>query len=245
MATKPKPKRIRPLFTCRFDEVAPLARLQWASYQRDRADFVDLLPDDYTVAFDSTYTTALKAVEKLVASSVQQAKGMVFTAAIAALYDALPELLNRLEARVRRAGGLTVPAKKFGVGAAREARNQGDHESLADDLNTLLQNVAANQGALKTKGQMPADTKKIQDLHEALVASSTSHGTNASTQRQLTQANVETINTLEMLMQHLFDDGKSLYERSDKARLKDYTYKQLLKQVRRAQPGGAKPAAQG
>jgi protein involved in polysaccharide export with SLBB domain len=67
------------------------------------------------------------------------------------------------------------------------------------------------------------------------VASSTSQGTNVSTQRQLTQANVGTINELEKLMQHLFDDGKSLYERSDKTRLKDYTYKQLLKLVRREQ----------
>ena len=240
-----KSKRNRPLFTCRFDEVAPLARLQWASYQRDKADFIDLLPDDYTEAFDNGYTTALKAVEKLVASAVQQAKGMVFTAEIATLYETLPELLNRLEARVRRAEGLTVLPKKFGIGDARTARNQGDHESLADDLKTLLQNVAANQAALKTKGQQPADTKKMQDLHDALVANNTSHGTNASTQRQLTQANVDTINKLEKLMQHLFDDGKSLYERSDKSRLKDYTYRQLLKQVRRSQPADTKPAAKG
>ncbi len=240
MATTPK--RDRPLFTCRFDEVAPLARLLWASYQRDRDDFVELLPDDYTEDFDTNYTTALKTLEKLVGSDVQQAKGMVFTAEIAALYKALPELLNRLEARVRRATGLTVLAKQFGISAAREARNQGDDEALANDLKTLLQNVVANQTVLKTKGQQPADTKKIQDLYDALVANSTSHGTNASTQRQLTQTNVGTITTLERLMQHLFDDGKSLYERSDKTRLKDYTYKQLLKQVRRAQPAPAPKA---
>ena len=56
---------------------------------------------------------------------------------------------------------------------------------------------------------------------------------------------METVNKLEELMQHLFDDGKSLYERSDKARLKDYTYRQLLKQVRRPQPADTKPAAKG
>jgi hypothetical protein len=234
-----KEKRIRPVFTCRFDEVAPLARLLWASYQRDKADFVDLLPADYTPAFDADFTKKLGALDKLVASSVQQAKGMVFTAQIDTLYEALPELLNRLEARVRRAEGLTVPARKFGIGEARTARNQGDKEELAGDLKTLLQNLAANQDALATKGQQPADTAKIQALYDALVASSTSQGTNASTQRQLTQTNVGTVNELETLMQHLFDDGKSLYERSDKPKLKDYTYKQLLKLVRREQVGKA------
>ena len=228
-----KEKRIRPLFKCRFDEVAPLARLLWNSYQRDKADFVELLPDDYTVDFDRDYTKKLKAVEGLVDSSVQQAKGMVFTAEIAALYEALPNLLNRLEARMRRAEGLTVPAKKFGIGAARDARSQGDNEELAGDLNTLLQNVAANEKALAAKGQQPADTEKIQAVYEALVAGSTAHGTSASTQRQLTQANVKTINELQTLMNHVFADGKALYARSDKARRKDYTYQQLLKQVRR------------
>lgn len=57
------------------------------------------------------------------ASSVQQAKGIVLTAGIAAFYEVLPELLNRLRARVRGAEGLTVPATNFKNGATREARN--------------------------------------------------------------------------------------------------------------------------
>ena len=236
-----KEKRIRPLFTCRFEEVAPLARLLWASYQRDQSDFVALLPDDYTAAFDAAYSLKLKAVEKLVSSWVQQAKGMLFTATIQELYDELPELLNHLEARVRRAEGLTVPLKKFGIGDTRTARNHDDHEALADDLKTLLQNLAANKDALAKKGQSPADNKKIQDLYDDLVANSTQRGTNTSTQRQLTQDNVAVVNALEQLMQHLFDDGKSLYERSNPAKRKDYTYRQLLKQVR--QTPAAKPAA--
>ena len=56
---------------------------------------------------------------------------------------------------------------------------------------------------------------------------------------------MDVINKLEKLMQHLFDDGKALYERSDKPRLKDCTYRQLLKQVRRSQPGGAQPGTPG
>ncbi len=225
-------KKLRPLFNGRLEDVAPMARLLWASYLRDKADFVDLLPDDYTKAFDEAFPKKLEAVEKLVSSATQQGKGMVFTAAIQELYDGLPELLNRLEARVRRAEGLTVPAKKFGVSAAREARNHEDKEALADDLKTLLQNVAENQEALAKKGQKPADTKKIQDLYDDLVTNATSQGTNTSTRRLLTQDNVKVINALEMPMQEIFDDGKAIYERSNPAKLKDYTYKQLLKRVR-------------
>lgn len=210
-----------------------MARFLWASYQRDRADFVDLLPTDYTVAFDSDFTKKLGLVDKLVRAAVQQAKGMVFTAQIQEAYDELPVLLNRLEARARRAEGLTVPVKKLGIGAAREARNQQDKEDLMGDLKTLLQNMAENKQVLEARGQKAGDTQKIQAVYEALVTNSTGQGTNTSTQRQLTQANMGMLNELEQLMQQLFEDGKSLYERVDAARLKDYTYKKLLALVRK------------
>lgn len=47
----------------------------------------------------------------------------MLTAGIAAFYEVLPELLNRLRARVRGAEGLTVPATNFKNGVTREARN--------------------------------------------------------------------------------------------------------------------------
>ena len=164
-----QPKRFRPLFNCRFDELAPLARLLRASYVRDQQDFADLLPDDYTAAFLTDYDLHLQAVEKLVDTSVQIAKGMMLTQKVQEAYDDLPALLNRLEARVRRAENLTVPAKKFGIEDARQARAQQDREALAGDLNTLLQNITANTAALVKKGQKPAETAQIQALYDALV----------------------------------------------------------------------------
>ena len=74
--------------------------------------------------------------------------------------------------------------------------------------------MAANKAALETKGQKPADTKKM-------------------------QANVETINELETLRSHLFDDGQALCQRNDKAWLRAYIHKQLLKQMRRASPAAS------
>jgi hypothetical protein len=230
-----QPKRFRPIFNCRFDELAPLARLLRASYVRDQKDFADLLPDDYTAAFLTDYDLHLQAVEKLVNTSVQIAKGTLFTQKVQDTYDALPALLNRLEARVRRAENLTVPAKKFGIEDARQSRTHQDREALADDLKTLLQNITANSAALVKKGQKPAETAQIQALYDALVANSTAHGTSQSTQRQLTQDNTVAVRALSEPMQHLLADGKALYARSNKAKLADYTYKQLLKRVRQTQ----------
>ena len=234
-----QPKRFRPIFNCRFDELAPLARLLRASYLRDQAAFADLLPDDYTADFLLDFDKQLKAVEKLVAVSVQIAKGMVLTEKVQETYDALPELLNRLQARVRRVEGLTVPAKKFGIEDARQARINQDREDLAGDLKTLLQNIAANAEALIKKGQKPAETAQIQKLYDELVKNTTGHGTSMSTQRQLTQDNTVAVRALSEPMQNLLADGKALYARTNKAKLADYTYKQLLKRVRQTQPAAA------
>jgi hypothetical protein len=152
---------------------------------------------------------------------------------IAGLYKQLPQLLDFLVARVRRATPLTVPADRFGLEQARRARNNDDHPGLQAVLKTLLQNIAANEAALTAKGQKPADTQRLQDLYDALVADATSQGSQMSTQKGNTEANTTVLNDLYEPMTHLFSDGKALYGRSDKAKAEDYTFSQLLKRVRR------------
>jgi len=223
----------RPKFNFRIAELLPLARLLRASYVRDQAALADLLPDDYTPAYLASYDEQIAAVEKLVRTSVSIAERGVVTARIAQALAALPQLLDHLEARVRKAEGLTMPAPSFGIKAVRAARNAADHEDLADALRTLLHNISQNDKALLLKGQKPTETQQIQDLYDQLVTDSTAQGTSFSNQRVLTADNAATLNALYDQMVALLADGKALYKSSDKARLKDYTLDQLLKRVRR------------
>lgn len=225
---------VHPEYKCHTDEVVPLARLLRTSAARDLADLHDLLPDEYGPDYFPRYDAALATADALVSSSVQRAKGMVVTAHIQELYAQLPARLDRLAARVRRAEGLTVPAARFGIEAARRARNNDEKVPLATALKTILQNLAANGAALAPKGHQPADTAQIQALYDDLVQDTTDHGANTSTQKILTQDNIAVLNALNALMQHLLADGKALYRTSNKAKLADYTYRQLLKRVRLA-----------
>jgi hypothetical protein len=225
-------------FNFRINELLPLARLLRASYVRDRDDFVDLLPEDYKPKFLADYDAAAGAVEKVTRSSVAVAQRGAITARIDALLAALPQLLNRLEARVRRAEGLTVAAKKFGIEAVRRDRNNDEHEGLAESLRTLLQNIDANQAALLAKGQKPEENAQMQELYDQLVADSTAQGSALSDQRLLTADNVLLFRALYKPMKQLMDDGKSLYKTSDKTRLKDYTLRNIRQQVRKEQGEG-------
>ncbi|MBF9222726.1 hypothetical protein [Hymenobacter ruricola] len=225
-------------FSFRIDELLPVARRLRASYVRDQPDFRELLPEDYKPKFLADYDAAVLAVEKAVRSSVAVARRGAITARIETLLEALPQLLNRLEARLRRAEGLTVAAKKFGVEAVRHDRNNDEHEGLAESLRTLLQNIEANQAALLAKGQTQAEIDQLQELYDQLVADSTAQGSSLSDQRLLTAANVTLYRALFAPMKHLLDDGKSLYQTADKVKLQDYTLRKILQQVRREQKDG-------
>ena len=230
-------------FNFRISELLPMARLLRASYQRDRADFVDLLPEDYKPKFVADYDAAVLAVEQATRSSVGIARRQNITQRIDALLAALPQLLNRLEARVRRAEGLTVPAKKFGIEPVRRDRNNDEHEGLADSLRTLLQNIETDKAALLAKGQTQAEIDQLQELYDDLVADSTAQGSSLSDQRLLTADNVQLFRALYKPMKQLLDDGKSLYKTSDKTKLKDYTLRNVRQQVRKEQGGVVPPVA--
>ncbi|GAA3982021.1 hypothetical protein [Hymenobacter antarcticus] len=232
-------------FTFRLDELLPVARRLRASYVRDQTDFQDLLPEDYTPAFLKDFDAASAAVEGVQRSSVAIAERQVVTQRIAGLLDSLPQLLNRLEARVRRAEGLSVPAKKFGIEAVRRDRNDNEHEGLADSLHTLLQNIEANKKALLAKGQKPEENTQIQRLYDDLVQDSTAQGSDLSDQRLLTADNAQLFRALYAPLKHLFDDGKSLYKTADKVKLQDYTLRKVLQQVRREQSAPANAAKKG
>ncbi|WP_046244194.1 hypothetical protein [Hymenobacter terrenus] len=228
---------IHPDYKCHADELVPLARLLRVSVERDLAALTELLPDDYDKDYLTRYDAAVAAAVALVPSSVQLAKGMVVTQHLQELYTQLPALLDRLAARVRRAEGLTVPATRFGIEAARRARNHNEKVALAAGLKTTLQNIAANEAALAKKGQKPEDTAQLQELYDDLVTNTTTQGAGTSTQKSLTQENIKVLNALYAFMQLVLADGKALYRTSDKAKLADYTFKQLLKRVRRDRQG--------
>ncbi|MBG8553300.1 hypothetical protein [Hymenobacter guriensis] len=219
-------------FTFRHEELVPLAKLLREQYTRDKADFVDLLPDEYTDAFLTEYDRRLAAAGKLVSQLVRQGQAAAIGQRLKEKGEALPALLNRLEARARRVTGLTVPLKKLGLKEVRAAYASNDLENLDTALKDLLQNLTDNATALAAKGHTAAETTKIRQLHTALMADSAAQDATQTSNQRITAANITVLNQLYALMRELMQDGKSLYRGTDKAKLKSYTLRQLLKRVR-------------
>ncbi|PJJ48745.1 hypothetical protein [Hymenobacter chitinivorans] len=219
-------------FSFRNEELVPLAKLLRDQYTQDEADFVDLLPRVYTKNFLPDYDVRLKAADAVVSAKLGQGQSAAFGARMAETQAALPALLNRLEARARRAEGLTVPLKALGVQAVRDAYKLQDRERLDTALKLLLRNLDDNAAALDDTGHTPAETAKLRTLHQSLMSDSAAQDASQTNSQRLTAANVTVLNHLYAAMQHVLKDGKSLYRGVDAARLKGYTVKELLKRVR-------------
>ncbi|TGE25883.1 hypothetical protein E5K00_12050 [Hymenobacter aquaticus] len=225
--------KLTPDFSFRQEELVPLARLLQAHVARDLADFKALLPDEYGVNFLPDYAARLAAADKLTSTDAARAQGTQITKRIKSTSAQLPGLLDHLEARVRRAAPLTVPATSFGIKEVRAARNSGDMERLEDRLKTLLQNLDANQAALAAKGHPAADTAALRTLHTDLAQDTTLQDLHQTSNQGLTADNLTTLNHLYALMTEVLADGKSLYARTDKVKARtNYTLNQLLKRVR-------------
>ncbi|WP_167856968.1 hypothetical protein [Hymenobacter aquaticus] len=219
-------------FSFRNEELVPLAKLLRDQYTQDEADFVDLLPKVYTKDFLPDYDARLTAADAVVSARVGQGQAAALGARMAETGAALPALLNRLEARARRAEGLTVPLKALGLQAARAALKLQDRERLDTALKLLLRNLDDNAAALAEQGHAAAETARLRTLHQSLMQDSAAQDATQTNSQRLTAANVAVLNHLYAAMQHVLADGKSLYRGVDKARLKGYTVKELLKRVR-------------
>ncbi|RAK63886.1 hypothetical protein DLM85_20275 [Hymenobacter edaphi] len=213
-----------------------------AHYQADEADFVELLPEEDGKPFLTDLDARLQAADDSGSQRSAAGRSQQLGQQVQTIMRQLPLLLNRLEARLRRAEGLTVPLKAFGVKAVRDAVVAEDPERLELALKTLLQNLEANAAALQAKGHKAEETEQLRTLRQTLAAGSTAQDVAQTRQQGVTQENLQALSHLCQLMQELMADGKSLYRGVDKAKVKNYTLTQLLKRVRREREAKEEPA---
>ncbi|WP_400192211.1 hypothetical protein [Hymenobacter sp. B81] len=230
-------------YGCRTEEVLPLARLVRKQVEEDLGEFAELLPEEYGADFLPDFDARLAAAKGATSNRTAQGESTALGDKLATTMKELPRLLNRLEARLRRAQGLTVAARAFGLKEVRAAREAEDVEELEEALGTLLQNVDANAAALAAKGHAAADTAALRGMATALATDLTEQDLTQMRQQRLTQEGVRLYNHLWALVREVLADGKSQYRGVDRAKERSYTLTQLLKRVRQEQSetGGTKP----
>lgn len=236
-----------PLFKCRIEELTFLGVFILVSFNRDKADFIELSPD-YNDPFADNCQQTITLVEDLVAPKKITGEMKKITQQMADHFTHCRNLMNKVERfvdKASRAGlALTMAPGDFGIKDVREAVGIKNDEGVVKYLRTLLQNLTDNRATLVPKGYTEEVQTELKTLIRDLSNTSVAQTLKKNERAELVKNNMDKLNTLWLIIEDLMKSGKAIYKEKDKSKLKDYTYADLIKnvQLKRKQDETPEPA---
>lgn len=228
-------------FSCRLEEIAPVANLAFARYNKYRDDFTDV-STDFGATFETNFNQKLLKFTALVPTRQRILTGAEQTRLLNQAAKALRQPLDRLDIQIGAAGKaqlLTVATKDMGLAPVRAAINNRNIESLDKALGELIGLVEANEPALTAKGMKPQALADLRTARQSLGLRNTEQDSNRLDSVELTAENITAANALWEDVTEILRVGRLLYKETNKKRADSFTLARLLKLMRSANAGGA------
>ena len=232
-------------FTCRLEEVGPVASLSFALYQKYRDDFTEV-STDFDATFETSFGQKQLKFEKLVPSHQRRMTAAEETRRLNAAAKALRHPLNVLDIQIGKAAkvkSLTVAAADMGLGPVRAAISSRNIEGLDRALGGLIGMVETNQPALTDRGMKATALAALRTTRTSLGLSNTTQDSNRLESVELTAENIRAANDLWEDVAEILRTGRLLYKETNKKRAQSFTLARLLKLMRSANEGGKGPDA--
>ncbi len=221
-------------YDCKDEELPVVCRFGAISLARDLSDFTA-----YSSTFDLPYLAAFKAkietAQELVQPLSETVQLKVITDRIYQTLDDLITSVNHLEGYLKMAGKLVpVSSADFGLVQLRKSIRKGDVESVMKLLQTVDGNIKKYQSELAVKGLAEPLICRFTDAAKLLAEDKDKKYALHSNRKATVQNNLGLLNDLYDQLTGICSVGKILYKRTDKAKLADYTFVQMMKQVKRS-----------
>ena len=221
-------------FDCKDEELPVVCGFGALSLTRDLSDFTA-----YSPMLDLPYLTAFKAkievVEELVHPKSETVELKVITERIYQTLDDLISPINHLGGYLKLAGNqVPVSSADFGLVQLRKSTRSRDVESVLKLLHTVDGNIQKYKMELMSKGLTDALIAKFTDAGKLLAEDKDKKYALVSNRTAIVQNNMGLLNDLNDQLTEICRIGKILYKQTDKAKLKDYTFTQMMNQVRRS-----------
>lgn len=221
-------------FDCKNEELPVVCRFGAISLERDLKDFTT-----YSPIFDAPYLAAFKAkieiIQELVQPQSETVELKVITDRIYQTLDDLISPINHLEGYLKLAGKLVpISSADFGLVQLRKSVRVRDVENVLKQLHTVGENINKYKTVLMAKGLTETLIAKFTELSKPLAADKDKKYALVSKRAAILQNNRGLLNELGDQLAEICRIGKILYGQTDQAKLKDYTFAQLMKQVKRS-----------
>ena len=217
-------------YNCKDEELPVICKFSLNSLKRDLIDFTDYSPrfnQDYVDNYDAKITFAVN----LINPQGETIERKLINDGIRSCMSTLIDPINRLNGYISFASDIKLSAADFGVSTLRNAIASSNPESVLVCLPVVNSNITKYKEALKAQGMN--DDLIAQFANAALSIDVDYHKQHAivSNRRGIVQSNIGTLNTLNDLLVEILTVGKILYKFNDSAKLQDYTFSQLKKEI--------------
>ncbi len=224
--------KLNRIFNCKDEELIPLSKFTLYSLKRDLADFTAFSPK-FNIEFIAQTELKITDVENLLEPQAETLAKKVINDRIEKQLTTCNAMILHLDGYLRLAKqSIGVNKGDFGIIALRKAMNNGDMESLLNQLGIVLKNVMTYEMTLKGVGMPESFSVEFKNLCNAITADRQQQFEIISNRMAIVQNNLQVLNSLYEWLQEIYAIGKVLYSTSNNVKYKEYTFTELLKKVR-------------
>jgi len=224
--------KIHRIYNCKDEELVPLTKFTLYALSRDLADFTAFSPK-FNAAYVANFEAQISKVENLLEPGTELlARTIIHTARLVLISDA-NKLAQKLDGYLILAKPiLSMTKANFSLVSLRKALHNKDIEAIINQLSIVTQNIERFLAELKTVGVTDEYIDDLKRLRTELSSNREKQLEIDSNRKALVQHNITELNGVYEIAQEIFSIGKVLYRNNDKSRCKDYTFSQLMKNVR-------------
>ncbi len=222
-------------FNCKNEELPIICGFSAISLARDLEAFAAYSPQ-FNSEYVDIYKANIDAAHELVQPKAETVQLKMLNEHIYSTLDSLITDANHMEGYLMLAKkAVPLSASDFGLTQLRKSCRSRDLENVLTQMRTVKGNMMRYGTELATKGMTEAFVEKFAETEAQLAENRNAKYGIVSNRAAIVQNNMGTLNALYDQFTEICTIGKILFKKTDKAKLNDYTFSYLLKQVRRVQ----------
>jgi len=218
-------------FNCKMEDVPVIAGFVFASFEKDKADFVK-----YSPVFGDSFMTNARAKQTECYDIVRSVDVLKYQKAVKnQLEKGINDLrleLNKVEGYLKLANSsLDIQLPDFKLKAIRTAISDSNVEKIILEGRSLINSMKRNEPALQAKGLSADALISLTTLISEIEVLNTNHNSKKNERSRAADDSIKTFNELWDITGTILDAGRALYRGVDEVKLREYTLSNLLKRV--------------
>lgn len=220
-------------YKCKDEELPSICMFSSSNLKRDLVDFTafsQMFNTDYLTGYDTRIFNA----SRLIQPESETLELKIISRRLHETFTGLLDLMNRLTGYLTLARlEQTISLADFGIKYMRKSIAAHDLEGIIEALHKILGNINKYRSELQAQG-MPDDfIARLNDVLTSVTNDKIKQVGIMSNRKHIVQNNVDSFNGLFAQLNEILMVGRILYKPANFVKLKDYTFSELLKHVRR------------